>query len=160
MRVEVLEEVKKEIEKMLEAGLIRLCRYAEWISSIVPMQKKDDWWRVYMDFRDLNKTTMLINAAAGNKILSFMDGNAGYNQICMAPEDIHKTAFRVPGAVGLFKYVVMTFGLKNAGATYQRAMNYIYHDLIGKLVEIYIDNVVVKSTSIEGHLGNLCQAFE
>jgi hypothetical protein len=160
MRVEVLEEVKKEIEKMLEAGLIRLCRYAEWISSIVPMQKKDDWWRVYMDFRDLNKTTMLINAAAGNKILSFMDGNAGYNQIFMAPEDIHKTAFRVPGAVGLFKYVVMTFGLKNAGATYQRAMNYIYHDLIGKLVEIYIDNVVVKSTSIEGHLGNLCQAFE
>jgi hypothetical protein len=171
MRVEVLEEVKKEIEKMLEAGLIRLCRYAEWISSIVPMQKKDDRWRVYMDFRDLNKTTpkdeylmlvaeMLINAAAGNKILSFMDGNAGYNQIFMAPEDIHKTAFRVPGAVGLFKYVVMTFGLKNAGATYQRAMNYIYHDLIGKLVEIYIDNVVVKSTSIEGHLGNLCQAFE
>jgi hypothetical protein len=93
MRVEVLEEVKKEIEKMLEAGLIRLCRYAEWISSIVPMQKKDDWWRVYMDFRDLNKTTMLINAATGNKILSFMDGNAGYNQIFMAPEDIHKTAF-------------------------------------------------------------------
>jgi hypothetical protein len=63
---------------------------------------------------------------------------------------IHKTAFRVPGAVGLFKYVVMTFGLKNAGATYQRAMNYIYHDLIAKLVEIYIDDVVVKSTSTRG----------
>jgi hypothetical protein len=68
----------------------------------------------------------------------------------MAPKDIHKTAFRVPGAVGLFEYVVMTFGLKNAGATYQRAMNYIYHDLIGKLVEIYMDNVVVKSTSTGG----------
>jgi hypothetical protein len=65
---------------------------------------------------------MLINAAASHKMLSFMDGNAGYNQIFMAPEDIHKTAFRVPGAVGLFKYVVMTFGLKNAGATCQRAM--------------------------------------
>jgi hypothetical protein len=98
---------------------------------------------------------MLINAAAGHKILSFMDGNAGYNQIFMAPEDIHKTAFRVPGFVGLFEYVVMTFGLKNAGATYQRAMNYIYHDLIGKLVEIYIDDVVVKSTSVEGHLEDL-----
>jgi hypothetical protein len=59
----------------------------------------------------------LINAAAGHKMLSFMDGNAVYNQIFMAPEDIHKTAFRVPGAVGLFEYVVMTFGLKNAGAT-------------------------------------------
>jgi hypothetical protein len=46
--------------------------------------------------------------------------------------------------------MVMTFGLKNAGAMYQRAMNYIYHDLIGKLVEIYIDDVVVKSTSIGG----------
>jgi hypothetical protein len=71
-----------------------------------------------------------------------MDGNASYNQIFMALEDIHETAFRVPGAVGLFEYVVITFGLKNAGATYQRAMNYICHDLIGKLVEIYIDDVV------------------
>jgi hypothetical protein len=102
----------------------------------------------------------LINAAAGHKMLSFMDGNAGYNQIFMAPEDIHKTAFRVPGAVGLFEYVVMTFGLKNAGATYQRAMNYMFHDLIGKLVEIYIDDVVVKSASAEGHLGDLQRVLE
>jgi hypothetical protein len=62
--------------------------------------------------------------------------------------------------VGLFEYVVMTFGLKNAGATFQRAMNYIYHDLINKLVEIYIDDLVVKSTSIVGHLGDLCQVCE
>jgi hypothetical protein len=104
MRTEVLEEVKKEIEKMLEAGFIRPCRYAEWISSIVPVQKKDGRWRVCVDFRDLNRSTprdeylmpvaeMLINVAVGNKILSFMDGNADYNQIFMAPEDIHKTAF-------------------------------------------------------------------
>jgi hypothetical protein len=52
-----------------------------------------------------------------------------------------------------FEYVVMTFGLKNAGATYQHAMNYVYHDLIGKLVEIYIDDVVVKSTLIGGTWG-------
>jgi hypothetical protein len=124
-----------------------------------------------VDFRDLNRATpkdeypmpvveTLINAAAGNKILSFMDGNAGYNQIFMAPEDIHKTAFRVPDVVGLFKYVVMTFRLKNAGAMYQRVMNYIYHDLIGKLVKIYIDDVVVKSTSTGGHLEDLHQVFE
>jgi hypothetical protein len=114
-----------------------------------------------VDFRDLNRATpkdeypmpvaeMLINVGAYNKILSFMDGNASYNQIFIAPKDIHKTAFRVPGAVGLFEYMVMTFGLKNAGAMYQRAMNYIYHDLIGKLVEIYIDDVVVKFTSTGG----------
>jgi hypothetical protein len=121
MKAKVLEEVKKEVEKMLEAGFIRTCRYAEWISSVVPVQKKDDRWRVCVDFRDLNRATpkdeypmpvaeTLINAAAGHKMLSFMDGNAGYNQIFMAPEDIHKTAFRVPGAVGLFEYVVMTSG--------------------------------------------------
>jgi hypothetical protein len=78
----------------------------------------------------------------------------------MALEDIHKTAFRVPGVVGLFEYVVMTFGLKNTDAMHQRAMNYIYHDLIGKLVEIYIDNVVVNSTSTGGHLDDLRQVFE
>jgi hypothetical protein len=163
MRTEVLEEVKKEIEKMLEAGFIRPCKYAEWISGIVPVQKKDGRWQVCVDFRDLNRATpkdeypmpvaeTLINAAAGNKILCFMDDNTGYNQIFMAPKDIHKTAFRVLGAVGLLEYMVMTFGLKNAGAMYQYAMNYIYHDLIGKLVENYIDDVAVKSTSIGGHL--------
>jgi hypothetical protein len=124
-----------------------------------------------MDFRNLNGATLkdeypmpvaetLINAAANNKIMSFMDDNIGYNQVFMAPEDIHKTAFRVPGDVGLFEYVVMTFGLKNADATYQRVMNYIYHDLIGKLVEIYINDVVVKSTSTGGTLGDLHQVFE
>ena len=102
----------------------------------------------------------LINASAGHKMLSFMDGNAGYNQIFMALEDISKTAFRVPGAVGLFEYLVMTFGLKNAGATYQRDMNYIFHDLIGKLVEIYIDDVMVKSTLAGGHLEDLRQVLE
>ncbi|KAK1693016.1 hypothetical protein QYE76_009713 [Lolium multiflorum] len=166
MKAEILVEVKKEIEKMLNAGFIRPCRYAEWISNVVPVEKKDGRWRVAIDFRNLNSATpkdeypmpvaeTLINAAAGHKVLSFMDGNAGYNQIFMAPEDIHKTAFRVPGSVGLFEYVVMTFGLKNAGATYQRAMNYIFHDLIGKLVEIYIDDVVVKSVSVDGHLEDL-----
>jgi hypothetical protein len=78
----------------------------------------------------------------------------------MAPKDIRKTAFRVSDVVGLFEYVVMTLGLKNAGTTYQRAMNYIYHDLINKLVEIYIDDVVVKSTSIGRHLEDLHQVFE
>jgi hypothetical protein len=171
MKAKVLEEVKKEVKKMITAGFIRPCRYAEWISSIVPVQKKDGRWRVCVDFRDLNRATpkdeylmpvaeMLINAAAGHKMLSFMDGNAGYNQIFMAPEDIHKTAFRAPGAVGLFEYMVMTSGLKNAGATYQRAMNYMFHDLIGKLVEIYIDDVVVKSASAKGHLGDLRRVLE
>jgi hypothetical protein len=150
---EVLADVKKEVERLIDANFIRPCRYAEWISNIVPVYKKNGKMRVCIDFRYLNRATpmdgypmpvadLLVDAAAGHKVISFMDGNVGYNQIFMAIEDISKTAFRCPGHIGLFEWIVMTFGLKNAGATYQRAMNYIFHELIGKIVEIYIDDVV------------------
>jgi hypothetical protein len=98
---------------------------------------------------------MLIDSAVGNKMISFLDGNASYNQIFMAKEDVSKTAFRFPGFVGLFEWVVMTFGLKNARATYQRAMNLIFHDLLGVLMEVYIDNIVIKSADFRGHMADL-----
>lgn len=168
---EMLPDIKAEITRLLEAKFIRQCRYAEWISSVVPVYKKNGKLRVCIDFRNLNKATpmdgypmpvadMLVDASAGHKVISFMDGNAGYNQIFMAEEDISKTAFRCPGHIGLFEWVVMTFGLKNAGATYQRAMNYIFHKLIGKTVEIYIDDVVVKSGDYDEHLADLKEALE
>ena len=103
---------------------------------------------------------LLVDAAAGHQIISFMDGNAGYNQIFMAEEDIPKTTFRCPGHVGLFEWIVMTFGLKNAGATYPRAMNFIFHEFISKLVEIYIDDVVVKSGDFTKHLADLRKVLE
>ena len=120
------------------------------------MYKKNEKLRVCIDFRDLNKATpmdgypmpiadMLVDAAVEHKVISFMDDNAGYNQIFMAEEDIAKIAFRCPSAIGLFEWVVMTFSLKNAGATYQRAMNYIFHKLISRIIEIYIDDVMIKS---------------
>jgi hypothetical protein len=163
--------VKKEMERLIEANFIRPCRYAEWISNIVPVYKKNGKMRVCIDFRDLNRATpmdgypmpvadLLVDAAAGHKIISFMDGNAGYNQICMAIEDISKTAFRYPGHIGLFEWIFMTFGLKNASATYQRAMNYIFHELIGKIVEIYIDDVVIKSLDHESHLNDVRKTLE
>ncbi|CAN6691976.1 unnamed protein product [Malus baccata var. baccata] len=96
---------------------------------------------------------------AKHKVLSFMDGNAGYNQINMAQEDTHKTAFRCPGHVGAYEYLVMPFGLKNVGATYQRAMNAIFHDLIGHSMEVYIDDIMVKSKTEEQHLIDLKQAL-
>ena len=153
---EVLADVKMEVQRLLEANFIRPCRYAEWILSIVPVYKKDGKMRVCIDFRDLNKATLmdgypmpvadvLVDAATGYEVISFMDGNASFNQIFMAVDDILKMAFRCPGHISLFEWIIMTFGLKNAGATYQRAMNYIFHELIGKIVEIYIDNVVVES---------------
>ncbi|KAM2564328.1 hypothetical protein TB2_012626 [Malus domestica] len=100
-----------------------------------------------------------IDAVAKHKVLSFMDGNAGYNQIKMSPEDIHKTTFRCPDHVGAYEYLVMPFVLKNAGATYQRAMNAIFHDLIGQSMEVYIDDIVVKSKTEEQHLEDLRQAL-
>ena len=78
----------------------------------------------------------------------------------MAKDDIAKTTFRCPGAIGLFEWVVMTFVLKNIGATYHRAMNYIFHKLIGRIVEIYIDGVVVKSKSYKEHLVDLWETLE
>jgi hypothetical protein len=109
---EILEDVKKKVERLIEANFIWPCRYAEWISNIVPVYKKNGKMRVCIDFRDLNRATpmdgypmpvadLLVDAAAGHKVISFMDGNAGYNQIFMAIEDISKTAFRCPGHICL-----------------------------------------------------------
>jgi hypothetical protein len=164
--------VKEEIYRLLDAKFIRPCPYADWISNIVPVEKKGTKkLRVCIYFRDLNKSTpkdeypmpiadFLVNSASRHRILSFLNGNAGYNKIFMAEEDISKTAFICPGFVGLFEWVVMTFGLKNAGATYQRAMNLIFHDLLGVIVEVYIDDIVVKSASLNSHLPDLRLAFE
>ncbi|RLN04398.1 hypothetical protein C2845_PM13G07380 [Panicum miliaceum] len=113
-----------------------------------------------MDGYPMPTADVLIDAAAGHKVISFMDGNAGYNQILMAEEDILKIAFKCPGHLSLFEWVVMTFGLKNAGATYQRAMNYIFHKLIGVSVEIYIDDVVVKLKGHQEHLADLQEVLE
>jgi hypothetical protein len=103
---------------------------------------------------------LLIYSALGNKVISFLDDNAGYNQIFMAKEDVSKTAFRCPRFVGLFEWVVMTFGLKNVSAMYQEAMNLIFDDLLRILMEIYIDGMVVKSVVFEEHMTDLKLSLE
>jgi hypothetical protein len=134
-------------------------------------KKKTNKIWVCIDFHSLNKANpkdkypmpianMLINNASGHQVISFLDGNAGYNQIFMAEEDMSKTTFRCPSFINLFEWVVMTFVLKNVGATYQRAMNLIFHDLLGIILEIYIDDVVIKSDSMDSHLANLRLALE
>ncbi|MBW1279489.1 reverse transcriptase family protein, partial [Escherichia coli] len=80
----------------------------------------------------------LVEATAGNKLLSFMDAFSGYNQILMAPEDRENTAFITD--LGIYCYKVMPFGLKNAGATYQRLVNAMFKDQLGKTMEVYIDD--------------------
>jgi hypothetical protein len=169
---EIVGRVKEEVDRLLQAGFIQPCGYPDWVSNIVPMEKKNTGkiW-ICMDFRNLNRATpndeylmpvadLLIDSALGNKVVSFLDGNAGYNQIFMVKEDVSKTAFHCPRFVGLFEWVVMTFGLKNVGATYQRAMNLIFHDLLGVLMEVYIDDVVVKSVGIEDHMTDVKLALE
>jgi hypothetical protein len=78
----------------------------------------------------------------------------------MAKEDVKKPAFRCPKFVGLFEWVYMTFGLKNAGATYQRAMNLIFHDLLRVLMEVYIDDIVVKSVGLKEQMADLKLSLE
>ena len=111
--ISIYYRIKEEINRLLDADFIRSCRYADWISNIVPVEKKDSGKiRVCIDFRDLNKATpkneyptpiadMLINEASGHRVISFLDGNAGYNQIFMAEEDTSKTTFVCPRFVGL-----------------------------------------------------------
>jgi hypothetical protein len=100
---ELLGRIKEEVERLLKAGFIITCRYADWVSNIVHVEKKgSEKIRIYVDFRSLNRATPkdeypmphaddLINTAAGNKVISFLDGNAGYNHIFMAEEDVAKT---------------------------------------------------------------------
>ncbi|KAL5549472.1 hypothetical protein UlMin_004703 [Ulmus minor] len=138
--------------------------------AVKPAQKpKNGTIRCCIDYRDLNKACpkdefplpnidTLIDATAGHEMFSFMDGFSEYNQIRMAPEDVEKTAFRT--TFGNFHYVVMPFRLKNAGATYQRAMTAIFHDMIHDFVEDYVDDLVVKSKKAIYHVSHLKKVFE
>ncbi|XP_050220389.1 uncharacterized protein LOC126670652 [Mercurialis annua] len=163
-------KVKKDIEKLCKAGLIRPAKYSNWLANVVPVVKKNGKLRICIDFRDINEVTpkdiyvtpiadTLIDATANHSFLSFMYCFARYNQIIVAKDDISKTAFRCPGAIETFEWVVMPFGLHNASAAYQRAMNAIFNDLLGKTMEVYIDDVVVKSKLVKDHLKNLEEAF-
>ena len=101
---------------------------------------------------------VLVDNTAGHTLLSFMDGFLGYNQIKMASEDMEKTSFITPW--GTYCYRVMPFGLKNAGVTYQRAATTLLHDLIHKEIEVYVDDMIVKSKDREGHIPTLRKFFE
>lgn len=74
---------------------------------------------------------MLIDALARHRVLSFMDGHFRFNQIFIDEDDVHKIAFQCPRPIGVFEWIVKPFGLKNAKATYQRPINFIFHDIIG-----------------------------
>jgi len=106
---------------------MRILSFLSVNTNIVPVAKKNGKIRICTDFRDLNEaiTDVMIDNTCGFERMSFMDGFSGYNQIKMYPDDEKHTSFRTP--LGVYCYTVMPFELKNVGATYQRAMNAIFH---------------------------------
>ncbi|RVW93290.1 Transposon Ty3-I Gag-Pol polyprotein [Vitis vinifera] len=147
-------QVNEEIQKQLSVGFLSVVECPKWLANVVPVPKKDVKVRVCVDFRDLNKASpkddfplphidMLVDSTIGYSILSFMDRFFGYSQILMALEDMEKTSFITEW--GTYCYRVMPFGLKNVGATYQRAATTLFHDMMHRDVEVYVDDMIVKS---------------
>ncbi|KAI5335482.1 hypothetical protein L3X38_025615 [Prunus dulcis] len=140
--------IEAEIDKLLAAGFI-----------------EEGKWRVCVDYTDLNKACLkdnfplpridqLMDSTYGNQLLSFMDA---YNQILMHEDDKAKTSFIIER--GAYCYKVMPFRLKNAGATYQRLVNKIFKEQIGKTMEVYADDMLVKAPKRADHIGNLAESF-
>ncbi|VVA40962.1 PREDICTED: Retrovirus-related Pol poly from transposon, partial [Prunus dulcis] len=161
--------IEAEIDKLLAAGFIQEVSYVEWLANVVLVAKKDKGlWRVCVDYTDLNKACpkdnfplpridQLVDSTSGNQLLSFMDAYSGYNQIMMHEDDKAKTSFIIER--GTYCYKVMPFGLKNAGATYQRLVNKIFKEQIGKTMEVYVDDMLVKAPERADHIKNLAEAF-
>nr|CAN71493.1 hypothetical protein VITISV_011662 [Vitis vinifera] len=160
--------IRNEINKLLEVGFIREVSYPDWLANVVVVPKKEGKWRVYVDYTNLNnacpkdsfplpRIDQIVDSTAEQGMLSFLDAFSGYHQILMSPVDEEKTAFITPH--GLYCYKVMSFGLKNAGVMYQRLMTKIFKPLIGHTVEVYIDDIVVKSKIRKEHVLHLQEVF-
>ena len=162
-------QIIKEVHKLLVTGFIKPIEHSKWLLNIIPIKKKNGQIRCCIDFQNLNKACpkdefplpnmdMLIDSTTGHAMFSFMDGFSGYNQIRMSPKDAAKTAFRSP--IGNFYYTVLPFVLKNASATYQRAMIAIFHDRMHREIEDHVDDIVVKLKARENHIDVLRKVFD
>ena len=161
--------INEEVGKLLQAGAIREVEYSEWLANVVLVKKANGKWRLCIDFTDINKACpkdsfpllridLIVDAIAGHELLSFMDAFSGYNQISMDPDDQEKTSFVT--AQGTYCYRVMSFGLKNARATYQRLVNRMFQKQISATMEVYIDDMLVKSTTADLYIAHLFEAFQ
>ncbi|GJX97209.1 reverse transcriptase domain-containing protein [Tanacetum coccineum] len=159
--------IKKEVEKLLDAGLIYPISDSPWVSPVHCVPKKGGMtvvkndendliptrlvtgWRVCIDYRKLNEATrkdhfplpfmdQMLERLAGNQYYCFLDGFSGYFQIPIDPKDQEKTTFTCP--YGTFAYRRMPFGLCNAPGTFQRCMMTIFHDMIEKIMEVFMDD--------------------
>ena len=160
---EHVKAIKNEVTKLKEVF------YPQWLANTVVVKKKTGKWHVCVDFTDLNKACpkdpfpmpridQLVDTMVGHTRMSFLDAFQGYHQIPLALDDQEKTTFVTP--VRKYHYKVMPFGLKNAGSTYQRMMTKMFEPQLGKNVEVYIDDMVVKSKLVSEHIGDLTSIFE
>ena len=161
--------IEAEVDRLRAAKFIRELKKADWIANPVLVDKKNsEIKRMCVDFTSLNKCCpkdhfplpridQIIDSTAGCARLSFLDAYSGYHQIRMKKEDEEKTAFITP--LGVFCYTTMPFGLKNAGATYQRMMQNCLAEQIGKNVQVYVDDIVVKTQNEDTLIKDLQETF-
>jgi hypothetical protein len=161
--------VQQELQTMLEAGIIAQTRHSSWCSNLIVARKKNGNIRLCIDFMNLiiactedhyplPKMETLLQKLTGSGMISMLDGFSGYNQIKLKVEDMHKTTFTTPW--GTFEYLIMPFGLSNDEANFQRAMDYSFRGLIGKLIEIYQDDLTMFSKDGKTHIDHLRQVLD
>ena len=160
--------ITDKVGKLLTTGFIREVYYPKWLANVILVKKANGKWRMFVDFMDLNKACpkdsfplpridQLVDSTAKHKLLMFMDAFSRYNQIKMTKEDQEKTDFIT--SQWLYCYNVMPFESKNAGPTYQRLVNKMFSNQIGRNIEVYVDDMLVKSKEELMHLDDLRETF-
>ncbi|GJX33498.1 reverse transcriptase domain-containing protein [Tanacetum coccineum] len=161
--------VSKEVEEWVSAGIVRPVRYPTWISNPVLVKKSDGTWRMCIDFKNANSACPKdyyplpdiggkIKAVVGFRYKCFLDAYKGYHQIQMASDDEEKTAFYTDQ--GTYCYTKMPFGLKNTGATYQRLVDTAFQSHIGRNLEAYVDDMVIKSNDKKILIEDIAETFD
>jgi hypothetical protein len=153
----------------MATGFIRKNLHPNWLANLILVQKNMAEWRMCVDYTDLNRhcpkdpfglpyIDQIVDSIARSALLSFLDCYSGYHQIALREEDQSKTSFITP--FGTYYYKTMSFGLKNAGATYQRAIQTCLDEHIGENAEAYVDDVVVKTKDTMILIEDLKQTFK
>jgi hypothetical protein len=161
--------IGEEIHKLMVAGFIKDVFHPKWLANPVLIKKKGGKWRMCVDYTGLNKACpkvpyplpridQIVDSTAGCETLPFLDAYSGYHQIKMKESDQLATSFITP--FGMYCYTTMPFGLRNAGATYQRCMNHVFGEHIGRTVEAYVDDIVVKMRKASDLLSDLETTFK
>ena len=153
--------IEKEVKKLIDAKIIVCLRFSKWLANLVPVRKKSGEIRLCVDIRNLNQVSLkdnyplpkmdhILQRVVGSQRMSMLDGFSGYNQVAIHLEDQEKTTFTTPW--GTFMYAKMPFGLMNARATFQRAMDIAFLEERDKYVVIYLDDIAVYSPLDPDHL--------